>query len=73
MFSVRSRVINFVDGWYCRCGYRMRILYCVCVVETFSVGLCCAFNRTEGIVKSFVSTAIISFSVACSRSVCIVF
>ena len=50
MFSVRSCVINFVEGWYCRRGCRMRILYCVCVVET--VGLCCAFIETEGIVKS---------------------
>ena len=34
-------------------------IYCtVCVVGTFSVGLCCAFNETEGIVKSFVSTII---------------
>jgi len=71
MFIVSSRVINFVEGWYCRCGIGC-VCCAVCVVETFCVGLCCAFNGTEGIVKSFVST-IISFSIACSRSVCIAF
>lgn len=40
-------------------GAGIKCVYCtVCVDETFSVGLCCAFNETEGIVKSSVSTII---------------
>jgi hypothetical protein len=40
-------------------GADIECVYCtVRVVEIFSVGLCCAFNETEGIVKSFVSTII---------------
>lgn len=41
----------------------------LCVVETFSVGLCCVFNETEGIVKSLSLMLLVSQSHVVGRFV----
>ena len=65
MFSFPSRVINVDEGWFAGAGCRMHIYMMMCVTETFSVGVSCVFNETQGIVKYF-SCTIISSSTASS-------